>query len=215
MLLDLIGEKYTLKEQGSQGFDDITVSGMKFDINSYKAEGLGYVSTMVASGFLGLMKMETVIVNPTEVDLPLYSYDRIHAFGKEKIMAELYDTMVEKRSLPKLLDVKENHSKYVSELLGSDKVNWYDHVRLPETVTFSGHKSNAKEFDEIAKEYTKAFLNTPAEKVEEEDIETKNKKIDYYVDGLLNNGGPATDLFVKKIGKEKTTELFKKVLFVR
>lgn len=214
MVLDVIGKKYNLQEQGSKGFDGISVSGMKFDINSYKADGLGYVSTMVASGFLGLMKMETVIINPTEVDLPILSYDRIHAFGNDKLIAEVYDTMVEKRSLVKPLDVKEKHSTYVAPENNSKK-NWYDDVRLPETVTFKGKASDTKELDKIAVEYVEAFLDTPADKIDEEDVETKNKKIDYYVDGLLNNGGPATDLFIKKIGKEKTTELFKKVLFVR
>lgn len=34
-----------------------------------------------------------------------------------------------------------------------------------------------------------------------------------YVDGLLKNGGTSTDMFVKKIGKEKTEELFRKYVF--
>ena len=38
-------------------------------------------------------------------------------------------------------------------------------------------------------------------------------KADAYRDGLLDNGGPATDAFLKVWGKEKTAELFQKVLF--
>ena len=48
---------------------------MTFTIKAYKAEGLGHVSVMRAKGFFGLMKMDTLIVNPTYVDLPLYSYN--------------------------------------------------------------------------------------------------------------------------------------------
>lgn len=34
-----------------------------------------------------------------------------------------------------------------------------------------------------------------------------------YVEGLLKNGGPSTDVFKKGIGEEKTAELFRKILF--
>ena len=70
-LLDVINEKYPLKEKSSEGFDGIKVKGMKFDIKSYEAEGLGNVSTMRAKGFFGLMKMDTLIINPSETDLPI------------------------------------------------------------------------------------------------------------------------------------------------
>ena len=34
-----------------------------------------------------------------------------------------------------------------------------------------------------------------------------------YVDGLLTNGGPSTDVFKKKLGADATAKLFKEVLF--
>ena len=61
---------------------------------TYEAGGLGAISVMTAVGFFGLMKMETLIVLPRELDLPLLSYDRIHVFGKEIILLELYDTFI-------------------------------------------------------------------------------------------------------------------------
>ena len=33
------------------------------------------------------------------------------------------------------------------------------------------------------------------------------------VNGLLSNGGPSTDVFIKMFGKEKTTYLYKNILF--
>jgi hypothetical protein len=39
------------------------------------------------------------------------------------------------------------------------------------------------------------------------------KKASLYVEGLLKNGGPSTDVFKKALGVEKTAELFRKILF--
>ncbi len=43
---------------------------------------------------------------------------------------------------------------------------------------------------------------------------TKQKELVYqYTYGLINNGGPATDQFVKMLGKEATEDLFYHYLF--
>ena len=210
-ILKIIDGKHKLKELGSQGFSGLKVKGMTFTMNSYEAEGLGYVSTMVAKGFFGLLRMDTLIINPTVLDLPLFSYDRIHAFGKDKAMIEFYDTMVEKTSLEKLHPIKDKNMKYV--FVEEAKPAWYDDVRLPETVSYQGKKADTPAIDAICLEYYKTFFEIDAPAVTDHDA--KAQKIDYYVDGLLNNGGPATDVFVQKFGKEKTSDLFKKVLFLR
>ena len=211
-LLNIINNKFELTERGSYGFDNIKASGMRFVVNSYKAESLGFISIMTAKGFLGLIKMETLIINPTILDLPLLSYDRIHVFGKDKLILELYDTMNDKQSLDKITEVKNNYLGYVYESSNKEP-HWYDDVRLPETVSFSGKKKNSAEFDVIAERLIEAYINTTAPVVT--DAEAKAQKIDYYVNGLLNNGGPATDVFVKKLGKNITGMLFKNVLFPR
>ena len=41
----------------------------------------------------------------------------------------------------------------------------------------------------------------------------KREKTNAYVEGLLRNGGPSTDVFKKALGEQKTAELFKTVLF--
>ena len=64
--------KLNTKEVGE--YRTIKVNGMKFTIWAYEAEGLGHVSAMHAEGFFGLMKMDTLIVTPTAVDMPLLSY---------------------------------------------------------------------------------------------------------------------------------------------
>lgn len=207
-LLEIINNTYPLKKMPATEFDGIKVMGMRFHINSFTAKGLGHVSTMSAKGFFGLMCMDTLIVNPMEKDLPLMSYDRIKAMGNDKLYVEFYDTMVEKISLFALDNVKNSHPDQINIESGP---NWYDDIRLPQTINFKGKKADSETFDQIAREYFKAYTALEAPVITDKSV--KKAKSDYYVDGLLNNGGPATDVFLKALGKEKTTVLFKEVLF--
>lgn len=67
-------------------------------------------------------------------------------------------------------------------------------------------------FDALAKVYVEAYLKG-AKQLPVVDVEEKKKKASVYVEGLLAHGGPSTDVFRKKIGAEKTAELFRSVLF--
>ena len=94
-LLEIIGKNYPLTSVSGVTEEKLRAGGMKFSVQAYRAEGLGHVSVMTAKGFFGLMRMDTLIINPTELDLPLYSYDRIYAMGNDTLIIELYDTMSE------------------------------------------------------------------------------------------------------------------------
>ena len=207
-LLETINSKYPLSSRGSAGFDGIKIKGMTFNISSYEAEGLGHVSTMQSKGFFGLMHMDTLIITPLDTDLPIFSYDRIKDMGNDKLYIEVYDTVINKPSFDPMDRVKEKYYDLPKISLGK---HWYDDIRLPQTATYSGKKKDSDRFDSMALEYMKAFISINGAAVV--DSETKNSKTAYYVDGLLNNGGPATDVFLKAIGKDRTTTLFKEVLF--
>ncbi len=207
-LLSEIKNKYKLSSLDASDFASLKVSGMKFAISAYEAAGLGHVSTMAAKGFFGLMKMDTLIVVPKDIDLPLLSYDRIKAFGNETLIVELYDTCLEKCDLSSLKKLKESNSSFARYETGS---HWYDDIKLPESIGFKGKKKDAEAFDALCLEYVKKYLSLEAAPVT--DTKAKAAKSAVYVDGLLSNGGPSTDVFIKGIGKEKTTRLFKEILF--
>ena len=101
-MMTLLQAQYRLQAFDPGEFSQLRAKGMRFTVLAWNAEGLGNVSWMHAQGFLGLMKMDTLIVNPREVDLPLYSYDRILAMGSDTLIAELYDTTVGGFSAPAL-----------------------------------------------------------------------------------------------------------------
>ena len=59
-------------------------------------------------------KMLQLIVDPKEVDLPLYSYDRILAMGVDTLIIEMYDTIVGEFVSPAVDEVVKRLPRYPS-----------------------------------------------------------------------------------------------------
>lgn len=207
-ILDIIKEQYTIEKIDAKEFSSFKAKGMKFTIDSYYAKGLGHISVMKAVGFFGLMKMDTLIIVPIEIDLPLYSYDRIYAMGNDTLIVELYDTMINKTDVSQLASVKAKY-KHLPERDPGE--HWYDYMKLAESISKIGKKKNSSEFNLLTLEHFKEYLNICNEKIidNEKKIELSSK----YVNGLLDNGGPSTDLFIKMFGREKIEKLYNEVLF--
>ena len=206
-ILDLIKAKYPLSPINAGDMATLKASGMKFSVEAYKAEGLGHVSVMRAKGFFGLMKMDTLIINPTEIDLPLYSYDRILAMGNDTLIVELYDTLIGDYSEEGMISVKEKFASLPERDPGE---HWYDSIKLPSSISKKGKKISP-ELDEMTLEHFKAYLASSSAPVV--DSESKKDMAAVYVNGLLEKGGPSTDVFKKELGVEKTTKLFREILF--
>ena len=208
-LLASIGKKFPLTEQDAGDFKQLKANGMKFSIRAFQAEGLGWVSIMTASGFFGLMKMDTLIINPTEVDMPLLSYDRVNAMGNDTLIYELYDTMTGESDLSLLDKAKGRTNLLPDHDLGK---HWYDDIKLPQSLSKKCKKIQTPAFNDAAYQYLTAFLNAAAA-APVCDPDAKREKSSVYVEGLLRNGGPSTDVFKKSLGEEKTGNLFRHILF--
>ena len=208
-LLKSIDARYPLAEQDAGDYKKLKANGMKFSVRAFRADGLGWVSVMTASGFFGLMKMDTLIINPTEVDIPLLSYDRVHAMGNDTLIYELYDTMVCQPDLTALSKAKGRTNILPDHDLGK---HWYDEIKLSQSFSKKGKKVHTPAFDDAANQYMIAFLDA-AKTAPNCEAESKREKVSVYVEGLLTHGGPSTDVFKKSIGEEKTAHLFRYVLF--
>ena len=208
-MIRTITSRYHLNAITLGEFSKIKSGGMSFDVWAFHAEGLGHVSAMTASGFLGLMKMDTLIINPTERDMPLFSYDRIQAKGNDTLIFELYDTCLEQAELSRVGEAKKNFANLPDHDLGQ---HWYDPIKLDVSMCKKGKRSHTPDFDKCSLEYLSAFLED-AGNASYCDPAGKQAKASDYVDGLLTNGGPSTDVFKKAIGEEKTAALFHNVLF--
>lgn len=207
-ILNVIQEKYALTELPVGDMATLKANGMTFDIKAYKAKGLGHVSVMRAKGFFGLMKMDTLIINPTEVDLPLYSYDRIFAMGNDTLIVELYDTLVGSYAEEPLKAVKSEYTDLAERDPGE---HWYDDIKLGSSISKKGKKAQNGRFDELALKHFEAYISGDVAVVC--DAAVKQEKASYYVNGLLEKGGPSTDVFKKALGEETTARLFKSILF--
>ena len=208
-MLQILEGTYPLEELSIGAYARQKISGMTFLIRRFRTNGLGYVSVMTASGVFGLMKMDTLIVTPTDVDMPLLSYDRVHAMGNDTLIFEIYDTLLGEADLTPLDNVKE----YVKTLPDHDLgTHWYDSIKLEQSLSKRGKKSQTAAFDDAAGKYFTAFLDA-ARAALPSDPGAKRKKTAVYVDGLLTHGGPSTNVFQKGIGREKTADLFHRVLF--
>lgn len=207
-LLNEIKNKYTLNKIDCQEFAHLKVKGMKFKIEAFNVENFGHLSIMNASGFFGLMNMQTLILIPKQIDMPIYSYDRIKVFSKDILLCEIYDTCVEKNDLSVLSQVIDKYEYITNKDVGT---HWYDSIKFKESFAKQTTKKQSKELDDFILEHFKSFLNIEFNKVH--DLDKKKNLIKDYVNKLLEHGGPSTDQFIKKYGKEMTSRLYKEVLF--
>lgn len=207
-ILNIIKKKYEITEVSVGAMATLKANGMTFSIKAYQAKGLGHVSVMRAKGFFGLMKMDTLIINPTDVDLPLYSYDRIFAMGNDTLIVELYDTLVGAYCEEPMQAVKSEYQDLAERDPGE---HWYDNIKLASSISKKGKKNQQARFDELALRHFEAYLSDEAVPVS--DVNAKQEKASYYVNGLLEKGGPSTDVFKKALGEEQTAKLFGDILF--
>ena len=92
------------------------------------------------------------------------------------------------------------------------KPNWYDELRYSSSLKKKVSKKEAARIEALADEYFETYLDVCRD-ARVCDYDEKKAKADIYRDGLLNNGGPATDTFLKAWGREKSEKFFKEVLF--
>ena len=211
-VVDLIRKEFELKEQPAGEFSSFKVGPMKVSIEHWGGGVLGNVSYMAASGMMGLMKMETLIINPVKADLPLLSLDTVLAMGKLTVIAEIYDTTLGGFDQKACQTVKASLSSHPDRPVTP---NWYDDIKLSCSW---GKKTGKKALEALEKglaDYVNAYLSVAKNLPElpAELLAAKRKKADAYINGLLEHGGPSTDVFVKNLGREKTEKLFHEVLF--
>lgn len=200
--------RYRVQQRDIGDYAEIKKAGMHFSIRSYWIDGVGGLSAVSMSAMLGLMRMETLVLSPLDLDAPLFSFDRIRAAGNDTLLLELYDTQLAPIDLDALDAVKAGSSDLPDHALGE---HWYDPLKLSPSLSKRGKRMDAA-YAPLCREYWDAYLallaTAPAC-----DREEKRSRIRAYTDGLLQNGGPSTDQFKKLIGEAQTRELFTRFIF--
>ena len=205
--LDVIASAYELSEKPGLT-REFKASGMKFSAVAYEAAGFGHVGVMNAHGMLGQMKMETVVLNPFSVDAPLFSLDSIHAFGREVLVAEMYDSLLGTSFSAQPMEAVAAQCPNIPK----DKDYWYDYLVIQPGLNLKGKRKDAAAFEGYSQAFLRAYLEAAA-KAAPCEPEEKKRKASVYSEGLLSNGGPATDPVKKAMGAEWTEDFFRNVLF--
>ena len=205
-VVDLFAQRDKLVAKDVSPWQTFSGKGMKFQLQSYDWDGCACVSYLSMRAFLGLMKMETLICTPYTKDLPIYSYDRIIAFGKKSLLLEVYDTQVEPVDLSSMDAVKESYKDLKDK---QPKPAWYDSLRLSPSTFKEGKEERLAQ---LATAMTTAYLDLFAT-AREVDRAVKTERNRIYVEGLISNGGPAINAVRGMIGDEAAETLFRRFLF--
>lgn len=205
-LIDYFAQKGKLAAKDVSPFQTFAGKGMKFWLQSFDWEDCACVSNLSMRAFLGLMKMESLICTPYSKDLPLFSIDNIHAFGKQTLIIELYDTQVHPVDLSTLDTLKESFK----DLKDKDmKPAWYDKLRLSPSTFKVGRDSR---MSELIMSMTNAYLDLFSS-AQEVDRAVKTAKNSAYVEELINRGGPAINTVRDMLGASSAETLFRRFLF--
>ena len=142
---------------------------------------------------------------------PLFA---VNEKGKLKLdgAADSYDVDKEDRKivieLKDLIKVKDSYTDLAERDPGE---HWYDGIKLPSSISKKGKKNHTARLDELTIKHFEAYL--ASSDIAVTDKAAKQEKARVYVNGLLEKGGPSTDVFKKSIGEAKTRELFENILF--
>lgn len=214
MIIETISSSFMLTKKDAGEYDTFKAPPLNIKLQWYYAAGLGNVCLLRGKAMGGLMLMDTLVINPTLRDMPLFSYDYISAIGKYTVLVEYYDTLLDKSSFDAaaLKAIKAQIAAIPDYDLGK---HWYDPIKLDASFAKRTKKSATKQLDDAFHSALATYLVQASNKplLDEAAKALKLKRAAEYVNGLLQNGGPSTDAFAKALGKERTKELFTKIVF--
>lgn len=191
-------------------FDSFSMNGMDFHVSGGDVKKIGHMSLISASGMNGAFQMDSLIINPLEVDAPLINIDRVITGQGILLMMEQYDTLVSSQRKEETFEAIKNKYSNLGDI--PSKAHWYDDLKYQSSMSKMLGVDQKALSDEVIDEYMKAYLEV-LQSAKVCDPKSKKVKADAYRDGLLSQGGPATDGFLQAWGKEKTADLFKNVVF--
>ena len=203
---------------GNIGADaHLSKRGMTFDTKSCEIKGVGHLCVMRMNAFMGLMKMETIVIAPTKVDMPLFNVDWVSAFGTETLIAELYDTQVEPWSGEAQKKFEEIQEEYLDVEDNESGEHWYDSVLYPVSIHKKG-KGLTDRFNDAAKDYIDLFAAELAELSEPAaagkcPADLKRARVGDFARTLVENDGPAVNMMAKLFGEETMRRIVLKHMY--
>ena len=199
--LHALREQFTLTQKDLGSDAVLSAKGMTFTTESWEIGSIGNLCVLRMKAPLGVMRMETVIISPTHVDMPLFNIDWVKAFGTETQFAELYDTQLQPwpAECENLFEGLLQRDADLPDAPGNG-AHWYDSILYPCSYHKKGKKL-AKRFEAAAHDYLIAYVDQLAGAASC-DEQAKADKVRSFATRLFDEGGPAVDQVANLFGKE-------------
>lgn len=214
-VLTAIQEHYGMQEADCGEYQKMTLYGlMKFRVRRYEVEQLGNLSVMTVN--MGVMQMATIVLTPTDKDIPLISADYMYMLGNRTCYLEFYDLVLQQEEgygafLDELKTVLAGYSELADVTPSSA---WYDSLKTVGFYKKGTHKEDDRLLQLLQEGVETAMVYSEGlPELTESSRAAKSVLEKQYSDGLIENGGISTDVFVKSLGAQKTKEFFDEVLF--
>lgn len=209
-MMEAIQAKYKCKPVDAGVFAKVVIEGANFVIKAYDVEGLGRVATVSMKRLIGLWEMQSLIITPYEVDMPIYYYNRHREKGSYIYRVEVFDTQMNAIDTAPFNEVIEKYAN-IPDVPQAER--WYDDVKLPICLVKKVDKKNKADLEPVAWEHFKTYFDllekAPACKKTE-----KKKKATKFVDALCKQSGIAVvEIFIANYGEQITAKLCNEVLF--
>jgi len=205
-VLAALERNHTLIQENLGTDARLSKKGMTFETESWEIQGIGHLCIMRMNAFLGLMRMETAVIAPTGVDVPLFNLDWVKAFGNESQIAELYDTQLQPWP-DECLEAFEFAGGRYADLpdAPAGEARWYDDILYPCSFHKKG-RGLTERLSRAAQDYLEVYAellasapacNAPA----------KAAKVRDFAERLFAEGGPAVDQVTKLFGEQTAKRL--------
>ncbi len=212
--VEALGRYFDLVPKNLGADARLSKRGMTFETKSWEIRGIGHLCVLRMNAFLGLMKMETIVIAPFEEDLPLYNADWVKAFGTETQLAELYDTQLE----PWPGEVQGKFDKIKAAFADLPDAptgeHWYDSILYPCSIHKKG-KGLTDSLNKLAEEYTDLFVAelAAAAAAGKCQADLKKARVSEFAHKLVANDGPAVSMMAKLFGKETMQRIVLKHMY--
>ncbi|MBR3159425.1 MAG: hypothetical protein IKG18_15730 [Atopobiaceae bacterium] len=211
-VLAALGRTYALKQEDLGADACLSAKGMTFETEGWEIPGVGHLCVMQMAAFLGLMRMETVVVAPTDVDFPLFNLDWVKAFGIETQIAELYDTQLQPwpDECHEAFEFARDRYADLPDAPAGDP-HWYDGILYPCSFHKKG-RGLTERMSRAAQDYLTVYVEllaaapacNPAEKA---------AKVQAFAERLFEEGGPAVDQVTKLFGEQTARRLILRYMY--
>ena len=209
-MLETVQKMYECEKVNIGVFDTVKAEGSTFHIESYDAKNMGRVTLVEMTGFLKLWKAQSFFITPLDKDAPVFYYHRHLRKGNDVLKIEIVNTFLKRVALESLDAVKEKYS-HVPD--AEDLEDWYDELKLSQSILKRVKKDETAKLDEVTEAYLQAYM-CEVKNAKECERSQKNQKVEKLAKGLAEYSGMAiVQFFLAYYDHNVALKLCKDVLF--